>query len=160
MHWLQGHSWWLLLAMTVLVTLVGISPIILGIKEDASVPLGISGMTAAQLEAASAQGYRLLDFQARSAGLALVVIGTLLSVVLLAGFRHNHLWAWWVMWVLPAWAAGVVGLILTIGIAPGQPPPTPAFSGAVVAVLSTTLLLVSAPRFSEPKARTELAQKP
>jgi len=104
--------------------------------------------------------FREQEVQARSAGLALVVIGTLLSVVLLAGFRHNHLWAWWVMWVLPAWAAGVVGLILTIGIAPGQPPPTPAFSGAVVAVLSTTLLLVSAPRFSEPKARTELAQKP
>src|SRR6476619_2544964 len=86
MRWLRGQAGWLLMAMTVLVTLVGIWPIILGIKEDASVPLGISGMTAAQLEGASAQGYRLLDFQARNAGLALVVIGTLLSVVLLAGF--------------------------------------------------------------------------
>lgn len=147
MRWLRGQAWWLLLAMTVLVTLVGIWPIMLGIKEDASVPLGISGMTAAQLEAASAQGYRLLDFQARSGGLALVVIGTLLSVVLLAGFRQNQPWAWWVMWLLPAWAAGVVVLMLAIGVAPGQPPPTPVFSGAVITVLSTTLLLVSAPRF-------------
>jgi len=63
MRWLEGNSWWLLLAMTVLVIFVGILPIILGIKEDASVPLGISGMTAAKLEAASAQGYRLLDFR-------------------------------------------------------------------------------------------------
>ena len=133
--------------MTALVAVIGFSPVISGINEDPSIPLGISGMTAAQLEAASPQGYRLLDFQARSAGLALVVIGTLLSAVLIAGFRHDQPWAWWVMWMLPVWGAAVCVLILAIGVAPGQLPPTPVFSGAVIAVLSTALLLVSAPRF-------------
>jgi hypothetical protein len=147
MRWLQGQSWWLQLTMTVLITVLGVWPIIFGIKEDASVPLGISGLTAAQLEAASAQGYRLLDFEARSGGIALMVIGTLLSAVLLAGFRRNQPWAWWVMWALPAWGAAVCVLILAIGIAPGQPPPTPVFSGAIIAVLSATLLLGGAPRF-------------
>src|SRR5438874_6759931 len=105
MHWLQRHSWWLLLTITALVAVIGFSPVISGIKEDASVPLGIAGMSASELEAASPQGYRLLDFQARSSGMALIVIGTLLSAVMLAGFRRNRPWAWWVMWVLPAWGA-------------------------------------------------------
>src|SRR5207249_2826313 len=43
--------------------------------------------------------------------------------------------------------AAVCALILAIGVAPGQPPPTPMFSGAFIAVLSAALLLVSAPRF-------------
>ena len=151
MRWLQRHSWWLLLAMTVLVAVIGLSPVIFGIKEDASVPLGISGVTASQLEAASAQGYRLLDFEVRSGGIALIVIGTLLSAVLLGGFRKNRRWAWWVVWVLPAWGAAICVLILAIGIAPGQRPPIPMFSGAVIAALSTALLLVSAPAFFGPQ---------
>ena len=78
--------------------------------------------------------------------MALVVIGTLLSAVMLAGLRRNRPWAWWVMWVSPAWGAAVCVLILAIGVAPGQPPPTPMFSGAFIAVLSA-LLLANAPRF-------------
>lgn len=146
MVWLQRHAWQLLLAMTVLVAVIGFSPLVLGIKEDASVPLGITGMTASEIEATSAQGYRLLDFEVRSGGMALIVIGTLLSAVLLGAFRQNRPWAWWVMWVLPAWGASVSVLILAIGVAPGQAPPTPMISGPIIAVLSSALLIVSAPR--------------
>ncbi len=133
--------------MTVLVAVIGFSPVIQGINEDASVPLGITGMTAAQLQAASAQSYRLLDFEVRSSGIALIVIGTLLSAVLLGAFRQNRPWAWWMMWVLPLWGASVFVLILAIGVAPGQAPPAPMISGLIIAVLSAALLLVSAPRF-------------
>jgi hypothetical protein len=147
MIWLQRHAWWLLLTMTVLLAVIGLSPVILGIKEDASVPLGITGMTASQLEASSPEGYRLLDFEVRSGGVALIVIGTLLSAVVLGPFRQGRPWAWWVMWVLPVWAASVFVLILAIGVAPGQAPPTPMISGPIFAVLSAALLLVSAPRF-------------
>jgi hypothetical protein len=147
MAWLQRHAWWLLLAMTVLVAVIGVWPIIQGIKEDASVPLGITGMTASELEAASPQGYRLLDLDARGGGISLIVIGTLLSAILLGAFRQNRPWAWWVMWVLPLWGASVFVLILAIGVAPGQAPPAPMISGPIIAVLSAALLLVSAPRF-------------
>lgn len=51
------------------------------------------------------------------------------------------------MWALPVWAASALALILVIGVAPGQAPPTPMISGPIVAVLSSALLLVSAPRF-------------
>jgi hypothetical protein len=147
MLWLQRRTWWLLLTMTVLIAVLGVWPLILGIKEDASVPLGITGMTASQLEAASGQGYRLLDFEARGGGISLIVIGTLLSAVLLGGFRQNRRWAWWTMWVLPVWGASVFVLILAGGVAPGQPPPTPMISGPIIALLASALLLVSGPRF-------------
>lgn len=147
MPWLQRRAWRLLLTMTVLIAVVGLWALIIGIKEDASVPLGITGMTLSELEASSAQGYRLLDFEVRSGGMALIVIGTLLSLVLVGAFRQQRQWAWWAMWVLPIWAASAFVLILAIGVAPGQAPPWPMISGSIFAVLSTALLLVSAPRF-------------
>jgi hypothetical protein len=147
MLWLGRRAWWLLLTMTVLVAVVGLFPLILGIQEDASVPLGITGLTASELETMSAQGYRLLDFQARSSGIGLIVIGTLLSVVVLKAFRQNRPWAWWVMWILPIWAASVFILTVAFGVAPGQAPPTPMISGPIVAVLAAAGLLASAPRF-------------
>ena len=147
MVWLQRRAWWLLLAITVLVAVIGVWPVIAGIKEDASVPLGIAGMTASQLEAVSPEGYRLLDFFARSGGVTLIVIGTLLSLVVLNGFRQARRWAWWAMWALPVWGASTFVLILAIGVAPGQAPPWPMISGAIFAAFSAALLAVSAPLF-------------
>jgi hypothetical protein len=60
-------------------------------------------MTASELEASSPVAYRLSDFQARGSGLDLIAMGTLLSVVVLKGFRRNQPWAWWAMWILPGW---------------------------------------------------------
>lgn len=90
MPWLQRRAWRLLLTMTVLIAVVGLWALIIGIKEDASVPLGITRMTLSELEASSAQGYRLLDFEVRSGGMALIVIGTLLSLVLVGAFRQQR----------------------------------------------------------------------
>ncbi len=152
---LQRRAWWLLLTITVLVAFIGVWPVIAGIKEDASVPLGIAGMTASQLQALSPGAYRLVDFFARSAGVALIVIGTLLSLVVVHGFRPAHRWAWWAMWALPVWSVSTFVLILAIGVAPGQAPPWPLISGAVVAGLSATLLVLSAPLFLGRKATGE-----
>lgn len=147
MAWLQRHAWQLLLALTVLIALIGINPVVNGINEDATVPLGIAGMTAAELQADNAQSFRLIDLQARFGGVDLIVIGSLLSAIVVGGFRRHMRWAWWSMWLLPLWGTSVFGLILATGIAPGEPPPNPFFSGPVVAVLASALLLVSAPRF-------------
>ena len=147
MLWLQRSAWWLLLTMTVLVAVIGLNPIISGINEDASVPLGITGLSASQLQSESAQGYRLIDFGVRSGGLDLIIIGALLTTIILFGFRRSHRWAWWAMWSLPIWAVSVFALNLAFGVAPGQAPPSPMISGPILAVLAAALLLVSAPRF-------------
>ena len=92
-------------------------------------------------------GTDALDFQARSSGIGLIVLGTLLSLVVLKAFRQNRPWAWWVMWILPIWGASVFILTVAFGVAPGQAPPTPMISGPIVAVLAAAGLLASAPRF-------------
>jgi hypothetical protein len=48
---------------------------------------------------------------------------------------------------LPLWAVSVFVMILMTGLMPGQPPPSPVISGPVIALLSSALLLVGAPRF-------------
>jgi len=147
MAWLQRHAWQILFAVTVLIALIGVNPVVNGINEDPSVPLGVAGMTAAQLEADNPNSFRLIDLQARFSGVDLIAMGALLSAVLLGAFRHGARWAWWAMWLLPLWAASAFAMILAIGVAPGEPPPTPMVSGPVIALLSSALLLVSAPRF-------------
>lgn len=147
MEFLRRHAWQLLLAITAPIAVIGLQPVRAGINEDPSVPLGLAGMTAEQLRADNAQSYRLIDVQARFAGLDMIVIGTLLSAVLIGAFRRNERWSWWAMWLLPIWGASVFVTILRSGVAPNQRPPTPFFTGPIVAALSSTLLLVTAPRF-------------
>ena len=147
MEHLRRHAWKLLLGMTASIAVIGIQPIRVGIEEDPSVPLGFAGMTADQLKADNAQSYRLIDVQARFAGIDLVVIGTLLSAVLVGAFRHNQRWSWWAMWLLPLWGASVFIAILRSGVAANQKPPSPFFTGPIIAALSSALLVVSAPRF-------------
>jgi hypothetical protein len=152
MRWLQRHAWQLLVALTALIAMVGLNPVRVGINEDPSVPLGFAGMTAAQLEAENAGSFRLIDVQARFGGLDLVVIGTLFSAVLVGAFRHNERWSWWAMWLLPLWGASVFVTILRAGVAADQTPPSPFFSGPIIAALSSALLLVAAPRFFRRRA--------
>jgi peptidoglycan/LPS O-acetylase OafA/YrhL len=147
MAWLQRHAWQFLLTMTVLMAVIGVNPVVNGINEDPSVPLGVAGMTAAELQADNAQSFRLIDLQSRFTGLDLIVMGTLLGAVLVGAFRHNARWAWWAMWLLPLWAVSIFVMILMTGLMPGQPPPTPVISGPVIALLSSALLLVGAPQF-------------
>ena len=133
--------------MSVLIGLVGLWALVVGIAEDPSVPLGLTGLTLSELEAESLNGYRFADFGVRLGGMGLVVNGTLLAAIAAFALRQGRRWAWWAMWVMPIWGAATVVLILAIGVAPGQAPPWPMISGAIVAVLSAALLLVSAPRF-------------
>ncbi|HVQ23474.1 MAG TPA: hypothetical protein VMT36_09385 [Candidatus Saccharimonadia bacterium] len=147
MSWLQRNAWRALLVLVVLIGLVGMWALLVGITEDPSVPLGLTGLTAAQIQTQGEGGYRLADYGVRVGGLCLVVIATLLSAIVVFAFREHRRWAWWAMWVLPIWGAATMLLILALGVAPGQAPPTPLISGLVVVVLSTALLAVSAPLF-------------
>lgn len=147
MGWLQRHSWWGLVAMSVLVGLFGLGDLLNGFEWEPSIPLGYVGMTPQELRAASPPAYRLLDHGVRSGGVDLLVIGALLTAILLFAFRRSQRWAWWAAWALPAWATAATLVNLAFGVAPGQAPPPPLTSGPVFAVLAAAILLVSAPRF-------------
>ena len=75
------------------------------------------------------------------------MIGILFSTILATGFRRNERWAWWAMWLLPIWGAAVSATILRQGVVEGQAPPSPLFTGPLIAALSSALLLITVPRF-------------
>lgn len=147
MGWLRAHAWWGLLVMSLIVTMFGITDLTGGVSSDPGIPLGLIGRTLAELEAESAQAYRLLDLGVRAGGIHLIIIGTLQLAILVFAFRRDLRWAWWAMWTLPAWAAAVFVFYLAAGVAPGQAPPPPMISGPIFAALSAVILLVSAARF-------------
>lgn len=147
MQRLQRNAWRGLLVMAVLIGLVGLWALFVGIAEDPSVPVGLTGLTLSELEAESPNGYRFADFGVRAGGMSLVVIGMVFATIVLFAFRQHQPWAWWAMWALPIWGASTVVLILAIGVVPGQAPPWPMISGTIFAVFSAVLLLVSAPQF-------------
>jgi hypothetical protein len=160
MEWLRRHAWQLLLGMTALIAVVGLKPVKEGIHEDPSVPLAFTGMTADELESDNPQSFRLIDVQARFGGLDLILIGLLLSATLLTAFRRNERWSWWAMWLLPAWGAAVSATILRQGLVEGQAPPSPLFTGPVIAGLSSVLLLITAPLFIRSGAARGPAKAP
>ena len=147
MKWLERHAWWGLVAIALLYILFGVTDLLTGPEADVGIPLGLTGMTPDELEADGAASYRLFDFFTRTNGWSLVMIGWLTAAVLWFGFRRNERWAWWVMWFLPVWTAGIGVFYLVAGTDPSQAPPPPMISAPILGVLSAAILLVSAPRF-------------
>lgn len=133
--------------MSVVAVLFGITDIIVGAEADEGIPLGLIGLSSSELRAESEAGYRILDFFTRSQGVVLVMLGLLSTAILLFAYRRNQRWAWWSMWSLPAWSAGVLILYLVTGVDPTQPPPPPMLSAPLFLVLTTAIQLVGAPRF-------------
>ena len=68
-RWLQRNAWRGLLVLVVLIGLVGMWALLVGITEDPSVPLGLTGQTAAQIQSEGEGGYRLADYGVRVGGL-------------------------------------------------------------------------------------------
>jgi hypothetical protein len=147
MHQLRRNAWRGLLAISLLIGLAGLWALLVGITEDQSVPVGLTGLTVSQLQAQSPEAYRFADFGVRAGGMGLVVVAVLLASIVVFAFRQQQPWAWWALWALPAWGISTVLLILVIGVAPGQAPPWPMISGTIVGIVAALLLLVSARQF-------------
>jgi len=147
MRWIRRHAWWLLLFTAVLLLYFGITDLLIGAPADPGIALGLSGKTLAELEAESASAYRMFDLFTRVNGWSMLGLGALATVVLLVAYRREQRWAWWAMWVLPAWAGGVFVFYLVVGTDAQQAPPPPMISGPIIAVFTAAAQAVSAPRF-------------
>ena len=147
MRALRDRAWWYLVAFSGLIVVFGLGDVLVGAVADPGIALGLTGLTLPELEAQSAAAYRMFDFTTRTQGWNLAVIGALLLADLLIPYRAGKRWAWWVLWLLPAWSLGVAGLYLLIGLAPGQPPPPPLVSGPVLGAIAAVVLLLDRRRF-------------
>lgn len=147
MTWLRRHAWWGLLVVSVLLVIFGASDIASGAAADVGIPQGLTGRTVEELEAESPDAYGLFDFMTRANGWSLVMLGLLLSAIVVVPFRRGDRWAWWTMWLLPAWSAVIPVFYVVAGTDPAQPPPPPLISGPILAVLCAAILLVSARDF-------------
>jgi hypothetical protein len=146
MHALRRRAWWALVFLTVLLTLFGIGDVIIGPAFDPGIALGLTGLMHAELQAESAAGYLLLDFYTRAGGANLAVMGLALTVIVLVPYRAGRTWAWWTLWLIPAWTAAVFALNAAFGVAPGQAPPPPMLSGPILGAIAVAALLVDRPR--------------
>ncbi len=155
MNAVRRRAWWVLLALGVVVALFGIGDTLIGVAFDPTIPLGVTGLTTAELEAASPAAYRMIDYGARAGGPTLALLGVLFSVIVVIPYRGGRRWAWIAMWGLPVWALSSLVLGLAYGLAPGQPLPPPMISGPVVAAIAALALLIDLGRFFRPAERAQ-----
>jgi hypothetical protein len=144
---LQRHGWWVLILFAVAIVVVGAMDVVMGAGGDRVIALGVTGRTHAELIAESPDAFRLYDFTRRTQAWAVVTAGLLLLGILFGAYRNGQRWAWWVMWLLPAWSLSVPAMYLVFGLAPGTPPPPPLISGSIIGVVSVLALLLDRGRF-------------
>lgn len=80
---LRRRVWWILPALSIVLVIFGVSDVLIGITSDTGIPVAIIGLTPDELQAVSAEGYRLADFMVRTQGLVIAAFGLLLTIVLL-----------------------------------------------------------------------------
>lgn len=144
----QRVAWWVLLALAGLLVLFGIGDLFVGAPFDPEIALGLTGLTHAELQAESTAGYLLLDYYTRGGGISLAVMGLALVIILALPYRDGQRWAWWTMWLFPAWNAAVFALFLAFGTAPGEALPPPMVSAPILGAAAVVALLVDRSRFS------------
>lgn len=147
MRTLRDRAWWYLVAFSGLIVAFGIGDVLVGAAADPGIALGLTGLSLSDLEAQSADAYQLFDFTTRTQGWNLAIIGALLVAILLVPYRTGRRWAWWALWILPAWSFGVAGLYIAAGLAPAQPPPPPLISGPILGGIAAVVLLLDRRRF-------------
>jgi hypothetical protein len=144
---LQRHGWWVLVLFAVAIVVFGAMDVVMGAAGDRVIALGLTGRTHAELIAESPDAFRLYDFTRRTQAWAVVTTGLLLLGILFGAYRNGQRWAWWVMWLMPAWSLTVPAMYLIFGLVPGTPPPPPVISGSIVGVISVMVLLLDRGRF-------------
>jgi hypothetical protein len=148
----RRRSWWVLAFLAVTLVVFGIGDVLGGVFADPVITQTLSGRTPADIQEAEPTAYRLYDFVTRSGGANLVLVGILIAVIVAIPYRGSQRWAWWAMWILPAWAALVPVQFLIFGTAAGQPPAPPMVSGPIVAVIAAGVLLIDRKRFADASA--------
>jgi hypothetical protein len=142
------RGWQVLATLGAVIVLLGLGDVVGGVAFEPTGAMAISGRSLPELQAASPEAYRVIDFRAREGGITLAIVGILLAVIAWRPYRLGKAWAWWTVWALPVWASSVLVAMLIYGLAPGQPPSSAALSGPLFSVIAGAILLADRRRFA------------
>ena len=143
----ERHAWQVLLALSVIVGLFGLSDMLMGAadlqKGETVLMHSLTGVSWNEMQAADPGAANMIDQKSRTGGASLATMALLSAAVLIAGFRRGERWAWAALWVMPAWLALTV--LFTWGAIkyPRYGTPVPVISGTLFFALWVALLAVT-----------------
>lgn len=137
----------LLLLVGAVLILFGVGDMRRGMDADPAIANAYLGTDWEIVKAESPAFARLIDLQTRAGGAHLIVFGVMTATVVLTAFRRGERWAWYLMWVLPLWAASVFLLNFLGERQPNMPPPPPMLSAPIFTTVLALALGLSAPAF-------------
>ncbi len=145
---LRPRSWWWFAFVAITLVIFGATDVAAGATADPGIPMGLTGKAPEALAAEGGAAYRMFDFTTRTQGWGLVIVGLLLLAVVAVPYRAGEPWAWWTMWLVPAWSLGVAAFFLAAGLDSNTPPPPPMVSGPMLSLIGVLVLLVDRRRFA------------
>jgi hypothetical protein len=158
------HAWKVLLGVIVLIGFFGISDMFGGASDlqngEKVYMTGVTGMTWIELKSTSPTVARMIDTIFRTNGASLTTVALLSLAICLSGFRKGERWAWVALWGLPLWMLLTVLFISTVEKQPGAGIPVPVISGSILFIISTSMLLLSSPRFFRKKPISVSSKQP
>lgn len=137
----------ILLFVSVVLVLFGVGDIRQGQDADPAIANAYIGKDWEQVKRDSPDEARMIDLHTRAGGLHLVVMGLLAGLVTWMSFRKGERWAWFALWLLPAWSVAVSLMHFLSERKPDFPPPPPMISGPIFAGILVLALGLSAQRF-------------
>ena len=108
----EKYAWILLFAIGV-IFLVSAVPATLGIPDPATVER-IAGMTVNELKVSNPGFYNLYLFYFRFGGLSDIGFAFFITAISVAAYRKGEKWAWYALWVLPAYFIASAAISMSI----------------------------------------------
>jgi hypothetical protein len=109
----EKHAWVLFFVIGMLF-LVSAVPHALGINTDSKTAESIAGVTLDELKSSNPSFFDLYDFYFRFGGLSDLGFAFLITIISLTAFRKGEKWAWYSLWILPAFFIGGILIVLSI----------------------------------------------
>jgi len=108
----EKYAWILLFAIGV-IFLVSAVPATLGIPDPATVER-IAGMTVNELKVSNPGFYNLYIFYFRFGGLSDIGFAFFITAISVTAYRKGEKWAWYALWVLPAYFIASAAISMSI----------------------------------------------
>jgi hypothetical protein len=105
---------WIIFLVIGLLTMAAAVPHALGLNTDPVLVKSIVGMTIEDLKLMNPMFFDLYNFYFRSGGLSDFGFAFLLLAISATAYRRGEKWAWYTLWIVPAFFLGFVALSLTL----------------------------------------------